>query len=109
MPDDPILESPRDLEGYFERGSKAPEDWGVGIEYERAGVLAESGRAVPYQGPRSVSALLSRLVAHEGWRPLYHGPHIIALERDRSRITLEPGGQLELSGAVHRHLDQVRE
>ena len=41
MVEEPVLESVRDLEGYFEEGSKPPEDWGVGIEYERVGVLAE--------------------------------------------------------------------
>ncbi len=104
-----ILESVRDLEGYFDQGSKSREDWGVGIEYERLGVFSESGRAAPYHGPRSVSALLARLVSAEGWRPIYSGAHIIALERDRTRITLEPGGQLELSGAVHRRLDDLLE
>ncbi len=109
MANERILESVRDLEGYFEGGSKPPEDWGVGIEYERVGVFAESGRAIPYHGRRSLSALLARLVAGEGWRPLYAGAHIIALEKDGTRITLEPGGQMELSGAVHRRLDSLRE
>jgi len=45
----------------------------------------------------------------EGWRPLYAGGHIIALEKEGTRITLEPGGQMELSGAVHRSLEDLRE
>jgi glutamate--cysteine ligase len=106
---DPILQSEKDLDGYFLRGCKPPADWGVGIEYERAGVLTGTGRAAPYSGTRSISALLARLTASHGWRPLHHGSHVIALEKDRIRITMEPGGQVELSGAIHRELDAVRE
>lgn len=109
METDPTLTGVRDLEGYFERGFKPREDWGVGIEYERLGVYAETGRAIPYRGDRSVSTLLARLVAGDGWQPVYNGPHVIALEKAPSRITLEPGGQLELSGAVHRRLDHLRD
>jgi len=109
MSKDGILESARDLEGYFESGAKPPEEWGTGIEYERVGVFTESGRAVPYHGPRSLSALLARLVSAKGWHPLYAGEHVIALEADHARITLEPGGQMELSGAVHRRLEDLRE
>ena len=109
MTEDGILEGAQDLQGYFEAGAKPPEEWGAGIEYERVGVLSESGRAIPYHGPRSLSALLSRLVSAEGWRPVYAGENVIALEMDHARITLEPGGQMELSGAVHRRMEDLRE
>lgn len=105
-----FLESVSDLAGYFEDGGKPREEWGVGIEYERVGVHSESGNAIPYAGPRSLSTVLARLVAMDGWRPVYAGPHIIALEGERAtHISLEPGGQLELSGAVHRRLIDLRE
>src|SRR5437867_8949541 len=107
MEKDCVLGSSRDLEHYFDLGCKPHEEWGVGIEYERVGVFSGSGRAIPYEGPKSLSALLSRLVSQEGWHPLYSGPHIIALEKGRTRISLEPGGQLELSGAVHRGLGDL--
>ncbi|PYQ14296.1 MAG: glutamate--cysteine ligase [Acidobacteria bacterium] len=107
--EDRVLTGPRDLEGYFDQGARPREEWGVGIEYERLGVFADTGRAIPYNGPRSVSAILARLVSMEGWRPIYAGPHIIALEGDGPRLTLEPGGQLELSGAVHGRLIDLRE
>jgi len=107
MEEDCVLGSSRDLEHYFEQGCKPREKWGVGIEYERVGVFSESGRAIPYEGPISLSTLLARLVSQEGWHPLYSGPHIIALEKDRTHISLEPGGQLELSGAVHRRLEEL--
>src|SRR5262249_35526996 len=101
------LSSPRDLEDYFDQGSRPREEWGVGIEYERLGVFADTGRVIPYHGPRSLSAILARLVSHGGWRPVYAGPNIIALDGESSRFTMEPGGQLELSGAVHRRLDDL--
>jgi glutamate--cysteine ligase len=109
MPNGRILASAQELSSYFEGGARPPEEWGVGIEYERLGVLTDSGRAVPYHGPRSLSALLARLVAKEGWRPQYAGENIISLEKEGARITLEPGGQMELSGAVHRRLEDLRE
>jgi glutamate--cysteine ligase len=108
MPDvERPLESPADLEGYFDQGSKPREEWGVGIEYERLGVLADSGRAIPYHGSRSLSAILTRLVSHDRWRPVYAGSHIIALDGKGCRLTMEPGGQLELSGGVHRRLVEL--
>jgi glutamate--cysteine ligase len=109
MLEDGTLEDVRDLEGYFQSGAKPPEDWGIGIEYERAGVFAESGRAIPYHGRASLAALLARLVSMDGWHPAYAGEHIIALEKDGVRITVEPGGQLELSGKVYRRLEDLRE
>ncbi len=110
MPDrDPVLTGPGDLEDYFERGARPREDWGVGIEYERLGVLLDSGRAIPYHGPHSLSAILARLVARDGWRPVYAGGNIIALDGEGPRLTIEPGGQLELSGAVHTRLDDLRD
>jgi glutamate--cysteine ligase len=110
MPDrDPVLTGPGDLEDYFERGARPREDWGVGIEYERLGVFLDSGRAIPYHGPHSLSAILARLVARDGWRPVYAGGNIIALDGEGPRLTIEPGGQLELSGAVHTRLDDLRD
>jgi glutamate--cysteine ligase len=109
MPEERVLQSERELEGYFQAGAKSPDAWGVGIEYERLGVFRDTGRAIPYLGPRSLSALLARLVAAQGWRPTYAGEHIISLEKGSMRITLEPGGQMELSGGVHRRLADLRE
>jgi len=110
MPErDRVLTGPEDLENYFDQGSRPREEWGVGVEYERLGVFLDSGRAIPYQGQRSLSALLARLVAQDGWRPVYAGGDIIALEGEGSRITIEPGGQLELSGAVHTRLVDLRD
>ncbi|HEV8375803.1 MAG TPA: glutamate-cysteine ligase family protein, partial [Candidatus Polarisedimenticolia bacterium] len=106
---DRVLTDPKDLEGYFTQGARPREDWGVGIEYERLGVFSDTGKAIPYHGARSLSALLTRLVSTEGWRPVYAGSNIVALEGEGQRLTIEPGGQLELSGAVHTRLSDLRE
>ncbi len=98
-----------DLQGYFELGAKPRERWGVGLEYERVGVFRESGRAVPYEGPVSVETLLKGLARERGWTPQEEEGRILALSKGATRITLEPGAQLELSGAVHKSLTSMRE
>ncbi len=75
--------------------------WRVGTEAEKFGVLSESGAPLPFHGPRSVSAVLDGLSAVYGWFPEreYDAGEVIALRRGEAAITLEPGGQLELSGS----------
>jgi len=98
-----------DLAGYFERGCKPRERWGVGLEFERVGVHRDSGRAVSYSGPVSVETLLKNLVRDHGWTPQDENGRILSLSRGGTRITLEPGAQLEMSGAVQRSLLTMRE
>jgi glutamate--cysteine ligase len=78
----------------------------IGVEYERLGVLAESGAALPYEGERSVVTVLESLARNAGWRPV-GGPPLIELSRGGSRLTLEPGGQIELSARPHETLAAV--
>ena len=98
-----------DLQGYFDRGTKPRDRFGVGIEYERFGVFRDTGRPVPYSGPASVEAVLRQLVRERGWTPCEEEGHLLGAAKGQTRITLEPGGQLELSGAVHRTLAGVRD
>ncbi len=109
----------RELVAYLEAGCKPPQDWRIGTEHEKFAYTLEDTRPLPYDGERSIRALLEGL-ARFGWHPVYEGPYLIALKDDADcSITLEPAGQLELSGAplehihqtcaeVHRHLDQCR-
>jgi glutamate--cysteine ligase len=104
-----VITTEDDLKGYFDPGAKPRERWGVGLEYERVGVFRDSGLAVPYEGPASVETLLQKLAGEKGWTPHDEAGRILSLEKGGARITLEPGGQLELSGAVHRSLTAMRD
>jgi glutamate--cysteine ligase len=106
---DATIAREEDLQGYFESGSKPRERWGIGLEYERAGVFRDSGRAVPYEGPASVETLLNTLARTSEWTPILESGRVLGLSRGATRITLEPGAQMELSGAVHRNLTTLRE
>ena len=106
---DEIIAREEDLHGYFDGGSKPRDRWGIGLEYERAGVFRDNGRAVPYEGPASVETLLTTLARTRGWEPILEGGRILGLAKGGTRLTLEPGAQLELSGAVHRGLASLRE
>lgn len=86
----------------FEAACKPPSAFRVGAEHEKVGVLEDSGAAVPFDGPRSITRVLEGLTA-SGWTPVreHAGGPVIALAREGATVSLEPGGQLELSAAPH--------
>jgi glutamate--cysteine ligase len=90
-----------DLFHPFHDAMKPASAWRIGAEAEKFGVYAENGGAIPYDGDRGVVRVLSSLEQRFGWEPITEsdGGPLIALHRDRASVTLEPGGQLELSGA----------
>ena len=92
------IEKMDQLEEYFHAAGKPRERWRVGTEYEKVGIDRSTGKAIPYSGPRGVESILKRLIERFGWEPEEQDGHIIALSRDNAQITLEPGGQIELSG-----------
>ena len=114
------ITSKRQLIEYHEAGNKPPAAWRVGTEHEKFVFRRGDLKRVPYEGPDGIGALLNGMLRF-GWEPVVEAGNIIALENDaRCSITLEPGGQFELSGApletihqtcdeVHEHLRQVRE
>lgn len=109
--DSPIRERDQ-LYGVFRAGEKASTRFGIGIEYERLSLSRATGRAVPYAaapGAPSVEAFLESMVAERAWRPEREAGRIIALERAGTRVTLEPGAQVELSGRVHESLETARD
>lgn len=90
-----------ELEAYFHEGSKDPSQWKIGVEYEKPVVDRRDGSSVAYEGDRGIGALLGRMLeASDSWRGVYDGPNLIALEDGNASITLEPGGQLEMSGRL---------
>ena len=113
------IESFDQLAAYMEQGCKPKEDWLIGAEHEKFGWLTDTRQPLPYAGPRSISAIFDALVARYGWAPVLEGDNIIGLTRDGANVSLEPGGQFELSGAplastlevgaeLQTHLDEVR-
>jgi glutamate--cysteine ligase len=94
---DPVT-SRSELVRYIVGGAKPRAEWKVGTEYEKVGVRRESGVAAAFSGTRGIEAALCGLAERFGWEPRFDRGRIIALYGGRATITVEPGGQLELSG-----------
>ena len=111
------IERHEQLAEYLAAGCKPRDEWRIGTEHEKFGYLIpEPGQPhlpLPYQGERSVHAVLSGLRDRFGWAPVEEGGHLIGLTRDGANVSLEPGGQLELSGAplrtIHETCDEVNQ
>lgn len=93
-----IIEKKDELEAYFHDGGKPRDRWRIGTEYEKVGIDRNTGKAIPYFGPRGVESILKELVDRYDWEPEEQDGRIIALIRGKEQIHLEPGGQIELSG-----------
>jgi glutamate--cysteine ligase len=121
--EDPALDEPlrerEQLLDYFRSAEKPADQWKVGSEYEKLGILSDSLEPVPYEGERGIAALLEALRLDHGFAPLRDAERLVGLEYDGKTLTLEPGGQLELSGAplrslhdswreLRQHLDQLQ-
>jgi glutamate--cysteine ligase len=120
VPSQPV-DSRDDLVAWIAAGSKPAHEWRIGNEHEKFLFHTDTMKPVPYEGERGVRALMQSLSDRFGWLPINEGENIIALRRpDGERggtVSLEPGGQFELSGeplaSVHEvavetqaHLDQ---
>ena len=105
------IESYDQLAGYLEDGCKPKDDWRIGTEHEKFGYCKDTLLPIPYEGERSVKAVLEGLRDVHGWAPLEEGGNLIGLQKGGANISLEPGGQLELSGApletIHETCDEV--
>ena len=114
------LESKTQLVEYIESGCKPPEDWRLGTEHEKFGFSVADLSPLRYEGDHGIRAILEGLSDQFAWRPVLEKDNVIALlDETGASITLEPGGQLELSGAlldsihqtcteVNTHLKQVK-
>lgn len=109
----------RQLVGHLEAGCKPRESWRIGTEHEKFVFKLDTHEPVPYEGPFGIGRFLDGMTRF-GWAPVLEGGQAIALESGACTVSLEPGGQLELSGAplrnlhetcdeVHTHLAQVKE
>ncbi|MFS4437146.1 glutamate--cysteine ligase [Paracoccaceae bacterium GXU_MW_L88] len=114
------ITSKTQLAEYLEAGCKPKEDWRIGTEHEKFGYQADNLMPLPYEGKASIRTMLEGLRDRFGWSPVEEAGHLIGLEKNGANVSLEPGGQLELSGApletihetcdeVNSHLREVRE
>src|SRR5690606_16471470 len=104
----PVINDRHELVDWLAAGGKPRERWRIGTEHEKFGFTWDDLRPLPYDGDRSIRALLEGLRDRDGWQGVHEGETLIALEHpDGANITLEPAGQLELSGAQLEHLHQT--
>lgn len=126
MPDassKPVLTDKAALVAALEVGCKPAEKWRIGTEHEKFAFTKDDLRPLPYEAANperpGVKAVLEGLQEF-GWAPILEAGNVIALSKDGASVSLEPGGQIELSGAplenlhktcaeVNVHLDQVKE
>jgi glutamate--cysteine ligase len=112
------IESKAQLVAYLEAGNKPREAWRIGTEHEKFAFRLADRSRLPHDGKGGIGALLSGLTRF-GWTLVREGDAVIGATKDGSGVSLEPGGQVELSGAplenihqtceeVHTHLAQIK-
>jgi len=112
------VESISELVEYIAAGAKPRDRWRIGTEHEKFAYRLDDLGRLSYDGPQGIRTMLEGLQRF-GWQPVYEAGNVIALMMDGASISLEPGGQFELSGApldnlhqtcaeVHTHLAQVK-
>ena len=105
------IEDMSQLAQYLEDGCKPESDWRIGTEHEKFGYCKDTLKPLPYEGERSIKTMLEGLRDTFNWSPVLEQGNIIGLEKDGANVSLEPGGQLELSGApletIHETCDEV--
>ena len=103
--------SREDLIGAMSKGIKPRAEWRIGAEHEKFGFDRSTLRRPTYEGPNGIRAMLDGLTRF-GWDKVYEGDNVIALERKNTEgmtasISLEPGGQFELSGAPLKDVHDI--
>jgi glutamate--cysteine ligase len=107
------IERHEQLAEYLASGCKPRDAWRIGTEHEKFGYCKDTLQPLPYEGERSILAVLEGLRDRHGWAPVLEGDKLIGLEKDGANVSLEPGGALELSGAplenIHQTCDEVND
>ncbi len=105
------IENKAQLAEYLASGCKPAEAWRIGTEHEKFGYTLADHLPLPYEGRASILAMLNGLRDRYGWSPVEEAGKLIGLEKAGANVSLEPGGQLELSGAtlrtIHETCDEV--
>jgi glutamate--cysteine ligase len=106
-----LIENHAQLAEYLAKGCKPKDRWRIGTEHEKFGYIHASHLPLPYDGPCSILAMLEGLRDRFGWAEVREAGKLIGLVKDGANVSLEPGGQLELSGApletIHQTCDEV--
>lgn len=105
------IERHEQLAEYLASGCKPRDAWRIGTEHEKFGYCKDTLKPLPFEGERSIVAVLQGLRDKFGWAEVTEGGKLIGLEKDGANVSLEPGGALELSGApletIHETCDEV--
>lgn len=96
----------RQLAEWFAAGSKPRDAWRIGTEHEKFGFRRTDFTAPDYAN-QGIRAMLEGIEA-KGWAPIRDGENVIGLTRGLESVSLEPGGQFELSGAPLANLHETR-
>lgn len=115
----PVIESKQQLVDYLASGCKPRDAWKIGTEHEKFVFCRTNLKPIPYEGASGIRAILEKLGEETGWSLIMEGDLPIGLKGEGASVSLEPGGQFELSGApldnihqtcdeVHRHLDAIK-
>src|SRR3954447_10458093 len=102
----PLIESRDDLPSVFAAGEKPRAQWRIGTEHEKFVYRTGDHRAPSYDEPGGIRDLLMGMTEF-GWEPVIENGNVIALSGSDGTISLEPAGQLELSGAALENLHQT--
>ncbi|MEM0899555.1 MAG: glutamate--cysteine ligase [Pseudomonadota bacterium] len=107
--DDTPISGIDDLVADLEAGCKPAAKWRIGTEHEKFPFFTDSHAPVPYEGERSIKSLLEGMEEKSGWSPITDDGRIIGLfePSGMGAISLEPGGQFELSGAPLETIHQT--
>jgi glutamate--cysteine ligase len=97
-----------DLIAVLSSGCKPPSQWRMGLEHEQFAYNKKTGSPLPYDGQPGIKQILEFLSQERGWSgKKREGEHVIALTKGVQSITLEPAGQIELSGAPHAAIAEM--
>ncbi|PZP55652.1 MAG: glutamate--cysteine ligase [Micavibrio aeruginosavorus] len=98
-----------DLVNDMASGCKPRSQWKVGIEHEQFLFRQDNEEPLPYEGSPGIRQVLENFADDYGWQGIKKNGNLIELRRDGASITLEPGGQIELSGAPYKNLQGVKD
>ncbi|WP_421792501.1 glutamate--cysteine ligase [Hyphobacterium sp.] len=106
-----VIESVEQMAAHLAKGCKPREQWRLGTEHEKFGFALKDHSPLPYEGEGPTVRKMLEGLTRFGWEPVLEKGKPIALKRDKASVSLEPGGQFELSGAplesVHQTCSEV--